>query len=732
MHNLLHNPVMLFIVQTVLIISAARTISLLARKIGQPMVIAEILAGIALGPSLLGVLAPGPFAELFPNSSMPLLHIFSQVGLIFFMFLIGLEMDPKLLTGRGRSSVIISLSSIFVPFSLGGMLALYFYPRLSDPSVPFSSFTLFMGVAMSITAFPVLARIMAERRLMHTRVGAIAIACAAVDDVSAWCMLAFIVCIVRSNNGMGSAVWTTFFALSYILGMILVMRPFLKRVSARIANTSALSQNLVAVVFGLLLISSLITEAIGIHALFGAFLFGAVMPRSGGLTKALAEKLEDFVVVFLLPLFFAYSGLRTQINLLGSWESWGYCVLIIVCACVGKFGGSALAARLTGMRWRDACAIGVLMNTRGLVELIVLNIGLDLHVLSPALFTILVVMALVTTFMTTPLINAFYPQSEFESELAGYPQPVETGKASHAFTMLMCVSHANTGPAMVALAKALVSKHDAENQLYALHLIPPPERTSSYLTEDQSKSSPLIPMLVEGSGAEGLRIQPLSFISNAPDEDICQVARLKKADLILLGMHKPVFTQALLGGIVYKVMQHASSDVGVLIDRGLLSVKRVLFPFSGAPQDIATLRLARRLAELAGVRLTLLQVIQAPEREGSVRIRSMNSIAEVFGTDYKQRERVNLKVIQHADPPEAVIDEARNNYDLVLLSVGQEWGLQESRFSLHQEQIIQRCTSSLLLVRQFGDAAGIEEPAGASAKMVEPERAPLHSATGAG
>jgi Kef-type K+ transport system membrane component KefB len=286
--------------------------------------------------------------------------------------------------------------------------------------VPFLSFVLFMGAAMSITAFPVLARILSERGLMQTRVGAVALTCAAVDDVTAWCLLAFVVSLVRASDLM-EAVVTTVLALAYSGFMLAAVRPFLARLGARVAKGRGLTQNVVAMVLLLLLSSAWVTERIGIHALFGAFLFGAIIPKEHGLAEGLAKRVEDVAVVLLLPIFFAFSGLRTQIGLLNSAEAWTTCGVIILLACLGKFGGSAVAARMTGMPWREAGAIGVLMNTRGLMELIVLNLGLDLGVISPTLFTMMVLMALVTTVITTPLLKWIYPPGTLAREAKAAP-----------------------------------------------------------------------------------------------------------------------------------------------------------------------------------------------------------------------------------------------------------------------------------------------------------------------
>jgi len=268
---------------------------------------------------------------------------------------------------------------------------------------------------MSVTAFPVLARILTERGLLHSRVGAIAIACAAVDDVTAWCLLAFVVAVAHAH-ALTDALWTAGLSALFSLFMLFVVGPLLRRLSARSPEPSAPTPSSIAGVLFLLLVSSAITEAIGIHALFGAFLFGAVFPKDTGLTKALASKLESVAVLLLLPLFFAYSGIRTQMGLVSGAAQWLVVVALIGLATAGKFGGSAVAARLTGMRWREASAIGVLMNTRGLMELIVLNVGMDLGVITPTMFTMLVIMALVTTFATTPILHWVYPDSELLRE----------------------------------------------------------------------------------------------------------------------------------------------------------------------------------------------------------------------------------------------------------------------------------------------------------------------------
>jgi len=400
----------LLILQIGTILIVARLVGWLFGKLHQPRVVGEMLAGILLGPSLLGWLAPNISSSLFPSASLGHLNSLSQVGLLIFMFLVGLELDLGHLRELGRAAVMTSQVSIIVPFILGSTFAVYLYPRVSDPSVSFTGFTLFMGAAMSVTAFPVLARILIERNMLRTRVGSVAIACAAVDDVTAWCILAGIVVVVRASS-LELPVWLTVSGLAaFVLLMGLIVRPALRRLEMVYEKLGNLTQDLIAIILLVVLASGWITETLGVHALFGAFLAGVVMPRHSELSRELSQKFEALIVVLLLPIYFALTGLRSSIFLITGAKMWLYCAVIIVLAVVGKLGGSMFSARLNGMTWRESAAVGILMNTRGLVELVILNIGLDLGILSPALFSIMVLMALVTTLMTTPLVRWIYPQ----------------------------------------------------------------------------------------------------------------------------------------------------------------------------------------------------------------------------------------------------------------------------------------------------------------------------------
>jgi Kef-type K+ transport system membrane component KefB len=388
------------------IIVTCRIMGWMFRRLGQPPVIGEILAGIILGPSLLGRVAPGLAVQLLPAEIAPYLAVIAQLGVILYMFMVGLEVDTTSLAHRGRAAVAISHASIVVPFILGAGLALALYPRLSSGSVPFTVFALFLGVAMSVTAFPVLARILTDRGMNRSPLGVMALTCAAVDDVTAWCLLALVVGVAKAQ--IAGAASVVLGATGYITFMFLVVRPLSMRL-ARFDQHEDLSSGTIALVLAGLLLSASITEFIGIHAVFGAFVLGAAIPSDSVVARQVIRRLQDVVSVLFLPAFFVYTGMRTRIGLVSSVEEWLLCGVIIGVATLGKFGGTLGAARLAGIGGRDAAALGILMNTRGLMELIVLNVGLDLGVISPKLFAMMVFMAVVTTLATAPILRIAVP-----------------------------------------------------------------------------------------------------------------------------------------------------------------------------------------------------------------------------------------------------------------------------------------------------------------------------------
>lgn len=401
----LQDPLARLLIQLIVIVAVARLVGWFAARIGQPSVIGEMLAGIILGPSLVGWLWPDFFQFVFPATSLGPLRLMSQIGVCLFMFVIGMELDVAHLKHQARTAVLVSQVSIIFPFLLGLVLSLFLYSTMAGPRASFVVFALFIGIAVSITAFPVLARILEDRGLTKTPLGSTALVCAATDDVTAWSLLAVVAAMAQAKS-VSSAIFSVGLVVLFVATMLFVIKPLLPRLLDRTAQPGGTpGKGIMAAVLVFLMVSALITDVMGVHAIFGAFLAGIVMPGRHELREFLRVRIENFSSVFLLPLFFAFTGLRTQFGLLADDSDWLLCLGIILLATVGKLGGAMLTARLTGVNWIDSFALGALMNTRGLVELIALNIGYDLGIISPRIFTMLVIMALVTTAMTGPLLS---------------------------------------------------------------------------------------------------------------------------------------------------------------------------------------------------------------------------------------------------------------------------------------------------------------------------------------
>ncbi len=397
-------PLFHVLLAILVIVAMARALGALFARLGQPPVIGEMIAGLLLGPSFLGRVAPVAAAFVLPKEVTPSLGVLAQIGVVLFMFLVGLELDTSELQKHRRASVMISSFSVLIPFALGIGLALLLYPRFAGPTVPRLAFVLFLGAAMSVTAFPVLARIVKDSGLSTQPIGVLALACAAVDDVNAWCLLAF--ATSAADGSVGAAVATVALTAALVGTTLLVGRPLLVKATTLLDQSNApIGRSAVGYALCALLLMAMIAEGIGIHAVFGAFLAGLVVPHDSKLAVALREKLEDVVMIVFLPPFFAFSGMRTQLGLVTGLEAWLWTLAIILVASVGKVGGTVTAARVTGYSWKDSTSLGLLMNTRGAVGLVVLNIGLDLKIISPTVFAMMVLMAVTTTFATPPLLK---------------------------------------------------------------------------------------------------------------------------------------------------------------------------------------------------------------------------------------------------------------------------------------------------------------------------------------
>ncbi|QSW88823.1 cation:proton antiporter [Flavobacterium endoglycinae] len=597
----LHHPLALLLAQIVTIIFVARIFGWICIKMKQPAVIGEMIAGIVMGPSLIGMYFPEFSAVLFPTESLGNLQFLSQIGLILFMYIVGMEIDMKILRNKAHDAVVISHASIIIPFVLGMGLAYFIYDEFAPADVQFTSFGLFAGIAMSITAFPVLARIVQERGIHKTRLGTIVITCAAADDITAWCILAVVIAIVKAGS-FGSAIYTVLLALGYVFLMIKVVRPFLKRIGDLYAATDKLSKPIVAIFFLTLVVSSYLTEIIGIHALFGAFIAGAIMPENIRFRNLFIEKVEDVALVLLLPLFFVFTGLRTQIGLLNEPYLWKIAGLIFLVAVAGKFLSSTLAAKFVGQSWKDSLSIGALMNTRGLTELVALNIGYDLGVLTPELFSMMVIMALATTFMTGPtldLINWFFKSSKDDTE--------EDIILKNKYRILLSFDRPESGRALLKVADGLTNKRAESSEITAMHLLPI-EQIHHYNTDTYEIEK--FKEVIDESTALNRNITTMFKASADIDNEIVNVANKSKNDLLLIGLGQSIYEGSLLGRVLgfttrminpekilntvtgkENILESAPFDdgtrqiiaksqipVGILIDKDLTDISTIFIP----------------------------------------------------------------------------------------------------------------------------------------------------------
>lgn len=626
-HNLKH-PLAILLLQIITIIIVARFFGWIFRKIGQPTVIGEIIAGIFLGPSVVGMYFPEYSALLFPTESLGNLQFLSQIGLILFMFVIGMELDLKVLKNKANDAVVISHASIVFPFALGIGLSYFIYHKFAPAGVEFLAFSLFMGIAMSITAFPVLARIVQERGIHKTRLGTIVITCAAADDITAWCLLAAVIAIVKAGTFM-SSLYVIGCATLYVLMMLFIVKPFLKKVGDLYANRSDLSKPVVAIFLLTLIVSAYMTEIIGIHALFGAFMTGAIMPDSTKFRNIFIEKVEDVALILLLPLFFVFTGLRTQIGLINDPELLRITGYIILVAVAGKFVGSALAAKFVGQNWRDSLTIGALMNTRGLMELVVLNIGFDLGVLSPEVFTMMVIMALVTTFMTGPAIDII--NFIFKRKEAILPkESVGDGK----FKILISFGNNEKGKSLLRLAHSFVKKQKENSNITALHLSLSDEIHSYNLEEYEQET--FAPIVAE-SKELNQEITPILKSTVDIENDISEIATEGNFDLVLVGLGKSIFEGSLLGKVLgfttriinpdrlldkftgkeglfdnspfddrtRLIISKSKKPLGILVDKELNQVNEVFLPLVAA-EDVFLLDYAQKLIVNSQSKITLL------------------------------------------------------------------------------------------------------------------------------
>lgn len=616
-HNL-GEPVALLLMQIIAILFVSRIAGWIFIKIGQPTVIGEILAGILLGPSLLGHFYPETYNFLFAAGSLGNLYILSQVGLVLFMFVIGMELNLGLLKNKMGTTYVISNASIIFPFFLGMLFAYFVFEEFAAGQTDFLSFALFIGISMSITAFPVLARIVQEKGMTRTHIGQISIISAAFNDVTAWCMLAAVIAIAKTGSFV-SSLYTIGLSIVYILFMMYAVRPFMKKIGNIYSNSEVLNKSVVAFIFLFLTLSAFATQMIGIHALFGAFLAGVIMPELPQFRKIIVDKIEDVALTLLLPLFFVYTGLRTEIGLINTPHLWMVTAIMILFAIGGKFVGAGFSAKIMGEKWRDSLSVGVLMNTRGLMEIVVLNIGYEMGILPKPIFVMLVLMALVTTFMTTPMlsiIQKIFPERNLEEEY-------QKQQAQGIFKVLIALGNPENGKSLLNVAKHVLDGVKNTLSVTALHITPGSNTNPIYSDEFARES-------FVGINHEAHRLHiPIDNdykITDNIEAGVVRTVNYDNYDFLLVGAglslsgiefikYKPYFkTAGWINKLIKRVtksqeifypgslikdktryfVEHSQCSVGIFVNRNFSGISSVLVLLEDK-SDVFLIRYAHRL-----------------------------------------------------------------------------------------------------------------------------------------
>ncbi len=608
----LNHPLSILLLQIIIVLFVVRVFTILFKWLRQPGVIGEIVAGIVIGPSVLGALYPEFFGFIFRPESLTNLELISQLGLVLFMFVIGMEVDFGTLKSRLNKTIVISHSGILLSFFLGILASFWIYEEYASHQTPFLPFSLFIGISMSITAFPVLARIIQERNMTRKPIGILTIASAANDDVTAWCLLAVVIAITKAGT-LGGAMYTILLTLAYIVIMFAVVRPFLKKIGDVYSNKEVINKTFVGFIFLILTISSAITEALGIHALFGAFMAGVIMPSNFGFRKVMMEKVEDVALVFFLPLFFAFTGLRTQIGLINTPELWGVCLMLIAVAFFGKLGGCSIAARLVGENWKDSLTIGTLMTTRGLMELVALNIGYELGILPPSIFVILIIMALVTTFTTTPMLN-----------LLEWVFKKREQKTTLQRKLMLFFGRPETGGRLLSIYQLLFGSQLSRHQVIAAHYTMGTDFTQTSAAQFMEES--FIPVEKEAKQLR-VNIDKRYKVTDNLVPDMISTVKAEAPDILLLGagprfMMDGEKSMTAFFGLFRKkvddVIRHVSCPVAVFVNRDYRESEELSLLINGEP-DSFLLTYLNRLLE-SGDKVVHLHYLDSPDSQMVVQI----------------------------------------------------------------------------------------------------------------
>ncbi len=638
----------LLLLQLLVILGASRAVGMLFRRVGQPQVIAEIITGMALGPTLFGRVAPEAFAALFPASSLPGLDALSQVGLVLFMFLVGLELDVEALRRLGRAAAGVTIGTTVLPMIAGASLGLSLFSTYGQPGVSRWVFSFFVAICFSVTAFPVLARILAERGMLKTKIGVVSLSAAAAHDLGGF-VLVGVATAAAGAHSPAQLLRAVAVTVGFVAGMLFVLRPVLVRVERRFGTLRDLSQTGFALLVIAVIASAFVAERVGIHALFGAFLAGVTMPRVHRTSEAIRGRLEDIATLLLLPVFFASTGIRTDLVDALSVHA-GLTLGIIGLSTGAMVIGAVVPARFTGFSWREGFTLGALANTRGLMELVILKIGRDLGLLPPPLFAMLVVMAVTNTLMTTPLVALLYPRRRVMADM------LEVSGSAAEWRLVVCVSHPDSAEGLGRLAVAL---GQGDTRGWALHLQPMGDQPGLFPAAGEESDPPENRVATIASGS-GLRFTPVTLATANTSASIREFVSLQHAHAVVLGLHRPLWGGAQLGGPVALVARDPNSDVIVFHDHGLSAVKRVVLGLGG-DNDAAARRVAERLARRPGVELVVLDATRDGRRIDALKAASVGA-------------------------------------DLVVVGVGSAWDLPLQRFEVREPRLLAELQTSLLAV----------------------------------
>ncbi|PIA44749.1 hypothetical protein AQUCO_01700383v1 [Aquilegia coerulea] len=626
----------LAILQICLVVVFTRTLALLLKPLRQPRVIAEIIGGILLGPSAFGR-SEKFLHTVFPKRSMTVLDTLANFGLVFFLFLVGLELDLRAIRRTGTKALAIALAGITFPFLLGIGTSVILRATVSK-GVAQGPFLVFMGVSLSITAFPVLARILAELKLLTTDMGRIAMSAAAVNDVAAWILLALAIALSGTESSPLVSLWVLLSGIAFILFCVFAVRPVLSYMARRSFDGEPVKEIYICATLSIVLAAGFVTDTIGIHVLFGAFVVGILVPKDGPFSGVLIEKIEDLVSGLLLPLYFVSSGLKTNVATIQGAQSWGLLVIVIFTACFGKIVGTTVVSMIFKVPRNEALALGFLMNTKGLVELIVLNIGKDRKVLNDQTFAILVLMALFTTFITTPIVLAIYKPARMVKSYKH--RTIQRKDLDAELRILACFHSTRTIPSLLNLIESSRGTRRRGLCVYAMHLMELSERSSAismvnkarknglpFWNKKRSDNDHMVIAFETYHQLSSVSIRPMTAISafDTINEDICLSAQGKLVSLILLPFHKHQRLDGAMESLGHsfhlmnqRVLKKAPCSVGIVIDRGLggssqVSASNVSYSivalFFGGRDDREALAYGSRMAEHPGISLTIIRFL---------------------------------------------------------------------------------------------------------------------------